>query len=187
MNSWQRAWRNLILHFINYKLFAPVISVWVPANDSLTIDLRVTKCQKPALSKQPHPKALWSRYTGVWEKNNKIAGEDNCHQVLGVFRKVALGKVSGRTGGSSHEAVWAGIYHSKGPNCIRGCDLWVPQCPNWKDQLKGQYWLLHIIITGSCSYSPQNCVRNCAFKNSVFFFLHLEPSPPSPPTSSTIL
>jgi hypothetical protein len=33
----EEVWRNLTLHIINYKLFTPVISVWVPANDTLTI------------------------------------------------------------------------------------------------------------------------------------------------------
>lgn len=37
VSCWQRAQGNLILHFVNYKLFIPVISVWVCANDTLTI------------------------------------------------------------------------------------------------------------------------------------------------------
>lgn len=57
------------LRFVNYKLFTPVISVWVSVNDTFTTGLHVTEL---AVSKQPHPKALLLTPTGVSGKIAKL-------------------------------------------------------------------------------------------------------------------
>lgn len=54
VSCWQRAWRNLILHFVNYTLFTPVICVWVSANDTFNNWLMCERVLRAGLSKQPH-------------------------------------------------------------------------------------------------------------------------------------
>lgn len=68
VSCWQRAWRNLILHFVNYKLFTPVICVWVSANDTFNNWLMCERVLRAGLSKQPHAKALLLMPSEVYRK-----------------------------------------------------------------------------------------------------------------------
>lgn len=130
---WQRAWRNLTLHFVNYKLFTSVICVWVSANDTLTIGLCVIVL-RARLSKQPHPKASLWMSTGVYRKITSTVTqvrvrEDFYRRDLGISRRVALESVSNGTGRPLQGRWGLGmrLYHPEGTTCLRDTNLRAPQ------------------------------------------------------------
>ena len=89
VSCWLRAWRNPILHLVNYKLFTLVISVW----DTLTIGLCVTACRASGIGVTPSRGILSDVRWSLGEDHKAPwcdRGEDLYHQAVGAFRRVTL-------------------------------------------------------------------------------------------------
>lgn len=183
LSCWQRAWWNLTLHFVNYKLFTSVICVWVSANDTLTIGLCVTVL-RARLSKHPHPKASLRMSTGVYRKITSTVTqmrvrEDFYLRDLGISRRVALESVSSGTGRPLQvDGAWACSYTiQREPHASETLTSGPHRSPNWKSQWKRQDSLYRIRVTQACPCGPHNCGGSCVLFKTLFP-LFSTPGPP---------